>query len=679
MDKCTEPTRNRKATPVHVESLGRLDDLRVASRFEVDAVIYNCGERAGFWYQIASGTARKCIFTLDGGGQIVDFLTQGDLFGFDSRELHQFRVETIVSAARLARFPRRAAEQMANGDARLARLLRELAFESVSRIQRRMLILRRATALEKVSNFLLEIADRATTRDLFVTLPMCRKDIADYLAMAVETLCRARRRTDTDRDRADDGRRLFGSLIARCHLGAVCCGGIPVCRPGFDRTGCVVHRCTALRTEGDQDLRSARLPARPFGLTLGGCRADEIVRLNRSESGSIKPGKEPFGPIRGVTPGPHCLASLSFILGSDRDGRSPMLSAASSGVGVDSGRDESTYSAGIGRAARLNARVSGGLGRDRTLASAYPQSAELRAHKKGRFSERGGRVTPRIGPANLDGNAEEASPFRGGLTTPRQVEMQPRERQWRYRMTLSRANRIAALGEMSASIVHEINQPVAAVVTNAQAALRFLEGPKPDLEEVRQALTRIARLGNRVVEVVRHTRALVQRTPPRKADFEINEAIEEIIALSQAELLKNAVSVHTQFAPDLPLLRADRIQLQQVILNLITNAVEAMSGVCEARRELRITTAQTNPGEIQVTVQDSGPGLGARNPDRLFDAFYSTKPSGLGIGLSICRSIIEAHKGQLWASQRKVRGATFQFTLPVCIEDASPEWAPIGG
>jgi C4-dicarboxylate-specific signal transduction histidine kinase len=356
-----------------------------------------------------------------------------------------------------------------------------------------------------------------------------------------------------------------------------------------------------------------------------------------------------------------------------------MLNSAPSGVGVDSGRDESTYSADMGRAARLNARVSGGLGRDRTLASAYPQSAELRAHKKGRFSKRGGRVTPRIGPANLDGNAEEASPFRGGLTTPRQVEMQPRERQWRYRMTLSRANRIAALGEMSASIVHEINQPVAAVVTNAQAALRFLEGPKPDLEEVRQALTRIARLGNRVVEVVRHTRALVQRTPTRKADFEINEAIEEIIALSQAELLKNAVSVHTQFAPDLPLLRADRIQLQQVILNLITNAVEAMSGVCEARRELRIITAQTNPGEILVTVQDSGPGLGARNPDRLFDAFYSTKPSGLGIGLSICRSIIEAHKGQLWASQRKVHGATFQFTLPVCIEDASPEWAPIGG
>jgi len=191
MDKCTELTRNRKATSAHVESLGTLDDLGIVSCFKVDSVIYDCGERADFWYQIVSGAARKCVFTLDGERQIVDFLTEGDLFGFDSREIHHFRVETIVSGARIARFPRRAAEQMADSDARLARRLRELAFESVSRIQRRMLILSRATALEKVSGFLLEMADRGTMRDLAVTLPMSRNDIADYLAMAVETVCRA--------------------------------------------------------------------------------------------------------------------------------------------------------------------------------------------------------------------------------------------------------------------------------------------------------------------------------------------------------------------------------------------------------------------------------------------------------------------------------------------------------
>lgn len=330
-----------------------------------------------------------------------------------------------------------------------------------------------------------------------------------------------------------------------------------------------------------------------------------------------------------------------------------MLNSAFSSVGVDSVRGESTY---------------------------YQRGTELRAHKKGRrFAKPGGRAARQVGAASVEDNTKKGVSFSTGLTHRRQAEMQPSERQCRYRMTLAHANRVAALGQMSACIVHEVNQPVAALVTNAQAALRFLEGPNPDLEEVRQALTRIARLGNRVVEVVGRTRALVQRTPPRKDDFEINEAIGEIIALSQGELLKNAVSVDTRLIPGLPLVRADRIQVQQVILNLITNAVEAMGGVCEAKRELRIMTSQTNASEILVTVQDSGPGFRTQNPARLFDAFYSTKPSGLGIGLSICRSIIEAHEGRLWASQSQPHGASFQFTLPVCTYGASPGWGRIDG
>lgn len=253
------------------------------------------------------------------------------------------------------------------------------------------------------------------------------------------------------------------------------------------------------------------------------------------------------------------------------------------------------------------------------------------------------------------------------------AEMEAQERERRYREVLLHANRISTLGQISASIAHQINQPVAATVTNAQAALRFLEGPQPDLQEVRRSLTRIAQLGNRIVEIVGCIRALVQRGPPRRDDFEVNDAIRETISLTQDELVKNAVSVHTRFAFALPLVRADRVQLQQVVLNLIMNAVEAMRAVPQGPRELRISTGQTNSGDVLVAVEDCGPGLDAQNLEFVFRPFYSTKPDGLGIGLSICRSIIEAHAGQLWAIPREPHGATFQFTLPVHLDRVRPE------
>ena len=274
--------------------------------------------------------------------------------------------------------------------------------------------------------------------------------------------------------------------------------------------------------------------------------------------------------------------------------------------------------------------------------------------------------------ASLEDNTEESVAASIGLTNRRQAELQLRERQWRYRVTRARASRIAALGEMSGSIVHEINQPVAALLINTQAALRLLDGPNPNLKESQHALTRVLRLGNRIVEIVRRTRALVERVPPQKDSFEINEAIREIISLSQEQIVRNDVSVHTRFAQGLPVIRADLIQVQQVVLNLITNAVQAMSGVCEGTRELRISTGQTTSGDILVAVQDSGPGLDAQGSDHLFDAFYSTKPRGLGIGLSICRAIIEAHGGRLWASASEPHGATFQFTLPQFCSDRMP-------
>ena len=274
--------------------------------------------------------------------------------------------------------------------------------------------------------------------------------------------------------------------------------------------------------------------------------------------------------------------------------------------------------------------------------------------------------------ASLVDNTEEGVAPSIELTSRRQAQLQPRERQWRYRVTRARASRIAALGQMPACIVHEINQPVAALLINTQAALRFLDGANPNLKESHHALTRVLQLGNRITEIVRRTRALAERVPPQKADFQINEAIREMISLSEEEFVKNDVSVHTRFAHELPVARADQIQVQQVILNLITNAVQAMSGVCEATRELRISTGQTTSGDILVAVQDSGPGLGAESSDHLFDAFYSTKPRGLGIGLSICRAIIESHGGRLWASQSEPHGATFQFTLPLIRPDRMP-------
>jgi PAS domain S-box-containing protein len=244
----------------------------------------------------------------------------------------------------------------------------------------------------------------------------------------------------------------------------------------------------------------------------------------------------------------------------------------------------------------------------------------------------------------------------------------------RYReveMELAHANRVATMGQLSASIAHEVRQPIAAAVTNAQAALRWLGAQPPDLEEVRQALGRIVKEGNRASDVIGRIRALIKKAPPQKDRVEINEAILEVIALTRGEVVKNGVSVETQLAERLPLIQGDRVQLQQVILNLIINAVEAMSGVSEGARELLITTAKAASDGAVVAVRDSGPGLAPENLERVFEAFYTTKPRGLGMGLSICRSIIEAQGGQVWASSNDGPGTTFQFSLPSARENRS--------
>ncbi|WGD50364.1 ATP-binding protein [Bradyrhizobium sp. CB1650] len=239
------------------------------------------------------------------------------------------------------------------------------------------------------------------------------------------------------------------------------------------------------------------------------------------------------------------------------------------------------------------------------------------------------------------------------------------ERYHEVEMELAHVNRVTTMGQLAASISHEVTQPIAAAGTYAHAALRWLDAQPPDLEGVRQSLGGVVKATNQAADIIDRIRALIKKAPLRKDALEINEAILEIIALTRAEVVKNGISVQTQLAEGLPLVQGDRVQLQQVILNLIINAVEAMSGVSDGSRELLIGTGKDASGRVLVTVQDCGPGLNPESVDRLFDAFYTTKPGGMGMGLSICRSIVEAHEGRLWASRTAGPGATIQFTLPV--------------
>jgi PAS domain S-box-containing protein len=231
-------------------------------------------------------------------------------------------------------------------------------------------------------------------------------------------------------------------------------------------------------------------------------------------------------------------------------------------------------------------------------------------------------------------------------------------------LELARANRLETMGQLTGSIAHEVNQPIAATLTNAQAALRWLNRPAPDLGEVRKALDSIVRDGARAAVVVQRIRDLIKKAPTRGDDVAINNTIREVIEFVRSEAVKNSVSVQTYFVDGLPLIRIGRVELQQVILNLLLNAIDAMSGTSEGPRELRISTDKTEAGATLVAVSDTGPGLTPAAQENLFRAFYTTKPNGLGLGLTICRSIVEAHGGRLWASANSPRGAIFQFTLP---------------
>ena len=245
------------------------------------------------------------------------------------------------------------------------------------------------------------------------------------------------------------------------------------------------------------------------------------------------------------------------------------------------------------------------------------------------------------------------------------LESTRRERQYREMQSeLAHANRVATMGQLTASIAHEIKQPIAAARTNAAAALRFLDKSPPDVAEVREALTCIVNDTDRASDVVDRIGSLIKKAPPRKEVVDLNAAILEVTALTHSEAVKTGVTVGTQLAGELPRIQCDRVQLQQVMLNLIVNAIQSMSGVEDGNRELHISTVSIEPEGVCVAVRDTGHGLRPESLPRLFEPFYTTKPDGMGMGLSICRSIIEAHGGRLWATRCEPRGALFQFTIP---------------
>jgi PAS domain S-box-containing protein len=293
----------------------------------------------------------------------------------------------------------------------------------------------------------------------------------------------------------------------------------------------------------------------------------------------------------------------------------------------------------------------------------------LRPYEKEYFRSDRSRVPVLVGSAVFEEGQNDGVAFVLDLSEQKRAEEALRRSQAylaEAQAELAHVTRVTALGELTASIAHEISQPLAAVVANAHASLRWLSGDSPDLAEAREAIRRITRDGKRAGDVVSRMRSLFKKASTAKDRLDLNEAIEEVVILTEAEARRDRVALRKELAADLPPVMGDRVQLQQVVVNLILNAIEAMATVEGRERDLVIKTQLGEGDEIRVAVRDSGIGFDPVSAERIFDAFHTTKPGGLGLGLSISRSIVESHGGRLWAASNDGPSVTFQFTLLRC-------------
>jgi PAS domain S-box-containing protein len=290
----------------------------------------------------------------------------------------------------------------------------------------------------------------------------------------------------------------------------------------------------------------------------------------------------------------------------------------------------------------------------------------VRPREKEYFRKDGSRVPILLG-STFDDRQDEGVTFVLDLTERKHVEQALRDMQ----TNLAHVVRITTLGELTASIAHEVNQPLGALVANAEACLQWLRRATPDLDAACRSVEWIIDEGNRASEVIRRVHALAKKTEIEKVPLDINDVVREVVALVQRDLTSHQASLRVELAPALPMILGDRIQLQQVMINLVMNGAQAMQSVTDRPREMVIRSAQDKKEEVRVSVTDSGVGISAENADRLFAPFFTTKSSGMGMGLSICRSIMQAHGGRLWATANIPHGATFQFILPVNADHAS--------
>ena len=307
---------------------------------------------------------------------------------------------------------------------------------------------------------------------------------------------------------------------------------------------------------------------------------------------------------------------------------------------------------------------------DRDVECWFPElirNGRLAPIEKEYFRRDGTRVPVLLGAATFEDGGDQGVAFVLDLSERKNAEAEAKESERRYReieTALAHANRVSTLGHLAASISHEIQQPIAACATNAAAGIRWLSAQTPNIDEARKAFERVTQDAKRAGEVMTRIRMLVKNTPADKEWVQINDAIREVIALSRGEAIKARVSVHMHLVDELPLVQCDRVQVQQVILNLVINALEAMSASQSATRELAISTRPAGENAIVISVRDSGPGIAGESVGRLFEPFYTTKTHGMGMGLSICRSIVQALGGTLELSRDVREGAAFDVTFP---------------